>query len=144
MKQTPVQDHDGTAVRQFLESMPVFRLYGARAVHFEAGKSELEIPWRKALTFDGVTIQAGVSAALMDFAGASAAATLLPVGWGIMTTGFEVHNTAPAIGERLVAYGEAIRMGKSTGLARADVFVERNGQRTLCASGLVSIRAVAG
>ncbi len=135
--------HNGRAVRQFLESMPVFDLYGGQVLGFQRGRSELALSWRRDLTFDGNTIQAGVSAALLDFAGASAAATLLPPGWGIMTTGFEVHNTAPAVGERLVALGEAIHMGKRTGLARADVYAEQDGERTLCASGLVTVRAVA-
>ena len=128
-------------VRRFLESMPIFHLYGARVLSFEKGKSELEIPWREDLTFDGKTIQAGVSASLMDFAGGSAVATMLPGDQGIMTTGFEVHNTAPAIGDRLVAYGEAIHVGKRTGVGRADVYIERNGERILCATGLVSTQS---
>ena len=135
-------DHNGPAVRRFLESMPIFALFGAKVVNFAAGQSELEMPWRHDLTFYGIAIPATVTGALLDFAGGSAAATLLPVGWGIMTTGFEVHNTARAAGERLVALGTAIHMGKSTGLARADVFVERDGQRTLSASGLVTVRAL--
>ncbi|MBT4486679.1 MAG: PaaI family thioesterase [Rhodospirillaceae bacterium] len=139
----PRENHNGAAVQRFLESMPIFAHYGARVVGFTAGASELELLWRRELTFDGATIQAGVSAALMDFAGGSAAATLLPAGWGIMTTGYEVHNTAPALGERLIALGQAIHMGKRTGLARADVFVEQHGERTLCASGLVTTQAVA-
>ena len=133
----------GAVVRAFLEGMPAFRLYGARVVGFEAGRSELEIPFRKELTFDGVTIQAGISAALLDFAGASAAATLLPEGWTIATTGFEVHNTAPARGERLVALGAVLDPNKSLGVARADVFAERDGERTLCATGLVTTRGFA-
>ncbi len=135
-------DHDGTAIRQFLEHMPIFNLLGFKAVHFEAGRSELELPWRKDLTYDGTTIPAAVSAALMDYAGGAAVATLLPRGWGMMTTGFEVHNIAPAVGQRLLAYGEAISLGKRSGLARADVFVERDGRRTLCATGLVSTKAM--
>lgn len=93
--------------------------------------------------WNGTAIPATVTGALIDFAGGSAAATLLPQGWGIMTTGFEVHNIAPATGQRMVALGEALHMGKRTGLARADVFSERDGKRTLCASGLVTVRAVA-
>jgi hypothetical protein len=34
-------------------------------------------------------------------------------------------------------------MGKSTGTARADVFADRDGQRTLCATGVVMTRAIA-
>ena len=131
------------AVRRFLESMPIFAMFGARLVKFAAETSELEMPWRRDLTYDGTAIPATVTGALIDFAGGSAAATLLPQGWDIMTTGFEVHNIAPATGQRMVALGEALHMGKRTGLARADVFSERDGKRTLCASGLVTVRAVA-
>ena len=131
------------AVRRFLESMPIFAMFGARLVKFAAETSELEMPWRRDLTYNGTAIPATVTGALIDFAGGSAAATLLPQGWGIMTTGFEVHNIAPATGQRMVALGEALHMGKRTGLARADVFSERDGKRTLCASGLVTVRAVA-
>jgi len=34
-------------------------------------------------------------------------------------------------------------MGKSTGTARADVVADRDGQRTLCATGVVMTRAIA-
>jgi uncharacterized protein (TIGR00369 family) len=132
---------DGALVRRFLESMPIFQLYGAKVIGFTRGTSELEIPWRRDLTFDGKTIQAGVSASLMDFAGGSAVATMLPIDQGIMTTGFEVHNTAPAVGDRLIAIGQAVHIGKRTGVGRADVYVERDGERTLCATGLVSIQS---
>lgn len=101
------------AVRRFLESMPIFAMFGARLVQFAAETSELEMPWRRDLTYDGTAIPATVTGALIDFAGGSAAATLLPQGWGIMTTGFEVHNIAPATGQRMVALGETPAHGQT-------------------------------
>ncbi|MFP6774432.1 MAG: PaaI family thioesterase, partial [Alphaproteobacteria bacterium] len=62
--------------------MPIFAMFGARVVNFAAGTSELEMPWRRDLTYDGTAIPATVTGALIDFAGGSAAATLLPPGWG--------------------------------------------------------------
>ncbi len=106
-------DRDDTAIRRFLKGMPIFHLLGVKAVHFEAGKGELELPWRKYLTHDGTTIPAAVSATPMDFAGGAAVATLLPRGSSMMTTGSEVHNIAPAVGERRLAYGETISLGKA-------------------------------
>ncbi len=130
-------------MRRFLESKPIFAMFSARVVKFAAGTSELEMPWRRDLTYDGTAIPATINGDLIDFAGGSAAATLLLQGWGIMTTGFEVHNIAPATGQRMDALGEALHMCKRTGPARADVFSERDGKRTLCASSLVTVQAVA-
>ena len=123
--------------------MPLFALYGAHVVRFTADRSKLELPWRRELTFDGTTIQAGISAAQMDFAGSCAAATLLQAGRGHHDHGVRVTETATAVGQRLVALGQAIHMGKSTGLARADVFVEQDGQSILCASGPITTKAIA-
>ena len=68
---------------------------------------------------------------LADYAGVSAAACKLPPGWMAATTAFEVHNIAPAAGERLVAIGQAVSMGKSIGVSRAEVLAQRDGQWTL-------------
>lgn len=37
------------AVRRFLESMPIFAMFGARLVKIAAETSELEMPWRRYL-----------------------------------------------------------------------------------------------
>ncbi len=96
-------DRDDTAIRWFLEGVPIFHLLGVKAMHFEAGKVELELSWRQDLTHDGTTIPAAVSATPMDFAGGAAVATSLPRGWSMITTRSEVHNIAPAVGEPLLA-----------------------------------------
>ena len=74
-------DHNGPAVQRFLESMPIFALFDTKVVNFAAGQSELEMPWRHDPTFNGIAIPATVARVLLDFAGGSAAATLLPVGF---------------------------------------------------------------
>ncbi len=45
-------DRDDTAIRWFLEGVPIFHLLGVKAMHFEAGKVELELSWRQDLTHD--------------------------------------------------------------------------------------------
>jgi uncharacterized protein (TIGR00369 family) len=116
-----------------IEAMPACQLIGAKVLGFEVatgpagpgsvqGRSGLECPVRPSLTFDGRVVQAGVVGMLADFAGVSAAACTLPAGWMCSTTSFEVHNLAPAVGERLVALGQSLQVGKSHAVSRAEVY----------------------
>ena len=129
-------------VSTFLLSMPVAKFFGLKAVEFGLGKSVIELPFKMEFTYDGKIIQGGIVGALADFAGASAAMTLLPVGWVVMTTGFEVHNVAPALAETLLGVGEVIKPGKNLAVSRADVFAIGNGNRQLCATALVTTRGL--
>lgn len=69
--------------------------------------------------------------AFADYAGVSAAAYTLPEGWLASTVGFEVHNVAPAIDQRLVAIGRAVNVGKSLGVSRTDVYAQSEDRWTL-------------
>jgi acyl-coenzyme A thioesterase PaaI-like protein len=68
---------------------------------------------------------------LADYAGVSAAACALDDGWFASTAGFEIHNIAPAQGQRLVAVGQAVRNGRRTSISRADVYAVNAGAWTL-------------
>lgn len=110
-------------LRAAIEAMPASRLLGLNAIGFDAaGISRIELPLRHELTFDGRVVQGGLVGVLADYAGVSAAACTLPAGWIAATIGFEVHNVAPAAGERLVAVGRAQHVGKSLGVSRAEVY----------------------
>ncbi len=130
------------AVSDFLLRMPVARLFGLQVVEVAPGRVVVRFPFKAGLTYDGRIVQAGVVGALADFAGAAAAMTMLPAGYVIMTTGYEVHNIAPAAGEELIGVGEVIRPGIGYGLSRADVFATAQGTRSLCATALVTTRGV--
>jgi uncharacterized protein (TIGR00369 family) len=106
-----------------IEAMPSSRLLGLKVLGFHPeGRSAIEMPIARSHTFDGTIVQGGLVGTLADYAGVSAAACTLPEGWIASTTGFEVHNLAPARGERLIAYGSVQHMGKSQGISRAEVF----------------------
>jgi acyl-coenzyme A thioesterase PaaI-like protein len=68
---------------------------------------------------------------LADFAGVSAETCTLDPGWSSSTTSFEVHNTAPARGVRLIAMGQAMKVGTSIGVSRAEVYAETGGELSL-------------
>jgi uncharacterized protein (TIGR00369 family) len=110
-------------LRAAILAMPASRLLGLEVAGFDAaGISRIELQVRPELSFDGRVVQGGLVGALADYAGVSAAACTLPVGWIASTTGFEVHNVAPAAGERLIAIGRAQHVGRSLAVSRADVY----------------------
>jgi uncharacterized protein (TIGR00369 family) len=92
------------------------------------------------LTFDGKVVQGGIVGTLADYAGVSAAACTLPSGWMASTTGFEVHNLAPASGDRLLAIGRALQVGKSQAVSAAEVWALKGGSATLVAVATTTCR----
>lgn len=112
-----------------IESMPAARHLGITVVGFlESGISRVDLETTPHHTFDGKVLQAGVVGALADYAGVSAAAATLGSGWGASTTGFEVHNLAPAFGKRLIAIGYAQLVKASHAVSRVEVYAQRPDQ----------------
>jgi uncharacterized protein (TIGR00369 family) len=117
-----------------IEAMPASQLIGLKVLGFAAdGVSLLQLPMRAELTFDGRVAHGGVVGMLADYAGVSAANCALPLGWIALTTGYEVHNLAPAVGDALVAVGRVIKMGKTIAVSGAEVWARRDGLHTLVA-----------
>jgi uncharacterized protein (TIGR00369 family) len=130
---------DGMAMERGTR-MPIARTLGFHFTRRGNGTSELVQPVTEAITFDGVAVQAGAVATIADFAGGAAVSSLLPPDWRISTADMTVKLLAPAIGERLIARGQALQTGKTISVARADVFAVAGGVETLCATALVTLR----
>jgi uncharacterized protein (TIGR00369 family) len=117
-----------------IESMPASRLVGLTVMGFAPeGLSVVSIPVTHAVTFDGQVVQGGIVGMLADYAGVSAASCTLPGGWLASTTAFEVHNLAPAKGDRLLAIGRAVHVGKSQAVSSAEVWAIDGEASTLVA-----------
>jgi uncharacterized protein (TIGR00369 family) len=130
-----------TDLARGIEAMPASRLIGLRVSGFaRQGISVIELPTRHELTFEGQTVQAGVLGMLADYAGVSAAGCTLPEGWMAATTGYEVHNLAPARGERLVAIGHAAMVGKSHAVSSVEVWAKMDDTHTLVAMAMTTCR----
>lgn len=115
-----------------IEGMPASRLLKLKVEGFSgAGVSRVTMPVSPEFTFDGRVVQGGLVGVLADYAGVSAAACTLPPGWIASTTGFEVHNIAPAMGERLVAIGRAQHVGRGSAISRAEVYAVTGDEVTL-------------
>ena len=121
-------------IAKAIEAMPASMLVGLKVLGFTTDAVSLvELPMRRELTFDGRVAQGGIVGMLADYAGVSAANCMLPSGWIASTTGYEVHNVAPAAGDALVAVGQVIHMGKNSAVSSAEVWARRNGAHTLVA-----------
>jgi uncharacterized protein (TIGR00369 family) len=106
-----------------IEAMPASRLIGLKVLGFSPqGWSVIELPLRTELTFDGQVVQGGIVGMLADYAGVSAAFCTTPAGWLGSTTAFEVRNLAPAKGEKLLAIGRAVHVGKNQGVSSVEVW----------------------
>jgi acyl-coenzyme A thioesterase PaaI-like protein len=136
-----IQPGLGADLARAIEEMPASRLIGLRVSGFApGGLSVLEAPITPALTFDGKVVQAGIIGMLADYAGVSAAHSTLPPGWAASTTGFQVHNVAPALGERLVALGTAEQVGRSHAVSSVRVWALQGEGATLVALATVTCR----
>lgn len=135
----PNPDFD-QAVRSAVLSMPAAKYLGFDFSRIEPGSVEIVQPWRVELTQHDGYVQGGVLGSLADFAGGSAAGTLLPAGWANMTMDYTVKIVAPARGERIFARGRVIRAARTTTVAAADLYSAEGADEALCATALVTMR----
>lgn len=123
-------------------SMPAAKHLGFEFGHMAPGEAEIIQPFREELTQHEGFFQGGVLGQLADFAGGSAAGTLLPEGWINMTIDYTVKIVAPAKGEKLAARGRVVKPSQLISVSAAEVFALNGDEETLCATALVTMRNV--
>lgn len=139
---TPANPDYEDAVRGAVLSMPAAQHLGFDFARIAPGEVEIVQPYRPELTQHNGYLQGGVLGALADFAGGSAAGTLLAPGWVNMTIDYTVKLLAPAKGERVLACGRVVKPGALVTVAAADLYAVDGGQESLCATALVTMRNV--
>jgi len=130
------------AVRSLLLGMPYLQWLGLSFVHIAPGEVDFAMPWRREITFDGKSVQAGPIGSLLDFAGGAAAFTLAPKHEMLATSDFIVKLVAPAVGNRFIGRGRVVARTAATIISRADVFALQDNAETMIATGLISMRAL--
>lgn len=135
-------EYDRT-VREFLTTMPAFGLLGLSIDRLTPGEADISMIIKEGITFDGLHVQGGIVGALLDIAGGAAAFTLAPEGHALATLGFETHHLGPAVGDRLLAVGKVVKPGRNQSLSLVEIFAEKQGKRSLCATGHVTARWIA-
>lgn len=128
-----------TRIRESFVRQKVMALLGARLTRVEAGRVEIELPFRDDLTQQHGFFHAGVVGTIADSAGGYAAYTLMPAGTSVMSVEYKINLLAPADGERLLASGQVVRPGRTLTVCDLEVTVEKNGSRTPCARGMQTL-----
>lgn len=136
----PANPNYSEALEKLVYGMPIAQFFGLRVTRIEPGSVEIEMPFRRELSFTEGAFQAGPVGTLLDFTAGSAVVTLLPPGWSTATIDFTVKVIAPARGEKFIARGAVVSFGKSISVGEAKVFAVAGAQETLCAAGLVTMR----
>lgn len=112
----------------------LLRTIGAELTSLAAGRCVIALPFTESVGQQQGFFHGGVIGAIADTAGGYAALTMLPQGSEVLTLEYKVNFLRPAAGDRLVAEGIVLRAGRTVCVTRADVFVEQDGQRRLCAA----------
>jgi uncharacterized protein (TIGR00369 family) len=127
-------------VKAAVLSMPAAKHLGFDFGAMAPGEAEIIQPYRPELTEHNGFFQGGVLGMLADFAGGSAAGTLLPSGWVNMTIDYTVKILAPAKGDKIIARGRVVKPSATITVAAAEVFSLRDGSEHLCVTALVTMR----
>jgi uncharacterized protein (TIGR00369 family) len=128
------------AGRKLLADQPFSKLLGAELVGFEPGRAELRLPMRLELRQQFGLAHGGVLSYLVDNALTFAGGSVL--GPAVLTAEYKVSYVVPAVGDTLIARGSVVHQGRRQTVCRCDVYDVTDGQETLCATALGTIRSV--
>jgi uncharacterized protein (TIGR00369 family) len=124
--------------RKVLAAQPFSVMIDARLDVFEAGTAQLSVPMSRNLLQQDGFVHGGVLAYLADNCLTYAGGSVLGK---VLTSEFKINYMRPAKdAERLVAVATVVGSGKSQAVCRCDVFLERGGERKLCAAAQGTIR----
>lgn len=118
--------------RAILAAQPFSVLVGAALAAMGVDGVVLELPLRDDLKQQHGFAHGGAVSYLADNALTFAAGTVL--GPAIVTMEMKINYVRPAVGERLVARATVLSAGRTSAVARCDVFAIRGGVETLCAA----------
>ena len=132
------------AIRRSFARQKFMALLGVEIVRVGAGTTEFRLRRKGALLQQHGYFHGGVIATLADVAGGYAGFSLMGPDDSVLTVEFKLNIVAPGDGEELRAVGQVIRSGRTLTITRADVFVLKNGRKTLCATALQTLMRMAG
>jgi uncharacterized protein (TIGR00369 family) len=131
-------------VRGSFERQGAMRLLGARLGIVEAGRVDIELPFREDLSQQHGFFHAGITSTIADSAGGYAGYTLFPADSSVLTVEFKINLIAPADGEKLIATGRVKKTGRTLTICEFEVVVMKGGRARTCALGLQTLMCVQG
>ncbi|HEY1388998.1 MAG TPA: PaaI family thioesterase [Ktedonobacterales bacterium] len=122
---TPSDQDFAARVRSSFGRQRAMALLGAQMTDVQPGMTEIVLPFREALTQQHGFIHAGIITAIADSACGYAALSLMPPDVGVLTIEFKVNLLNPAAGERFVARGRVVKLGRTIMVCTGEVVAER-------------------
>jgi uncharacterized protein (TIGR00369 family) len=118
--------------RDVLAKQPFSVTLGAQLDVFEPGSAQLSVPMSQGLLQQDGFVHGGVLSYLADNALTYAGGSVLGK---VLTSEFKINYVRPAKdADRLVAIATVVGSGKTQAVCRCDIFLERDGERKLCAA----------
>src|ERR1043165_5081067 len=117
MSNTPLHD-------RILESFQRQRLLstlGAKLLRVADGEVDIELPWSDAIQQQHGFVHAGAIAPIADSACGYACLTRMTEGSAVLSVEFKINLLAPAVGDWFEARGRGGRVGRTGGVATAEV-----------------------
>ncbi len=105
---------------------------GARLLRVDDGEVEIELPWSESVQQQHGSVHAGAIATIADSACGYACLTRMPEGAAVVSIEFKINLLAPAVGERFVARARVVRVGRTVGVATAEVFAHAAAKPETC------------
>lgn len=117
---------------------------GATLEHVAEGAVHISLASHSSISQQHGFIHAGAVSAIADTAAGYAALTLIPAGFGVLTTEFKINLLAPASGDRLIARARIIKSGRTLTVAQTEVFAVTDGQEKLVALLTATLMRIEG
>lgn len=134
-------------VRDSFARQAIMATLGASLGEVAAGRVELHLPHRDALTQQHGFLHAGVVATVLDSACGYAAFSLMPEDAAVLTIEFKINLLAPARGPLLRCVGQVTKAGRTISVADAVAWQrdgEGDGPETRIATMTATIMTVRG
>ena len=125
--------HFAERVRASFTKQHAMALIQATLPVVEAGLSEIHLPHWEGVEQQHGFVHGGVVGMIADSAAGYAAMTLVSASSSVLTVEYKMNLVAPADGEKLIARGKVVRLGKTLIITQAEVFAVKDGQEKLCA-----------
>lgn len=108
-------------VRESFDRQSLMATLGARLGRVDDGAVDIELPWSAGLGQQQGFLHAGAAATIADSACGYACLTRMPEGSAVLSVEFKINLLAPAKGDLFIARGRVVRVGRTIGVATAEV-----------------------
>jgi uncharacterized protein (TIGR00369 family) len=105
---------------------------GARLLRVGDGEVDIELPSSEAIQQQHGFVHAGAIATIADSACGYACLTRMRAGSAVLSVEFKINLLAPAVGERFVARARVVRVGRTVGVATAEVTAQSASKPDVC------------